>query len=61
PTDIQEGILYMTQVRPRTLKELVETLSFTKDDIIDMVSMLVDEGFLVHLEDDTYQNPIPLK
>ena len=61
PTDIQEGILYMTQVRPRTLKELVETLSFTKDDIIEMVSMLVDEGFLVHLDDDTYQNPIPLK
>ena len=59
--DIQEGILYMTQVRPRTLKELVETLSFSKDDIIDMVSMLVDEGFLEHLSDDTYKNPVPFK
>jgi ATP-dependent DNA helicase RecQ len=61
PKDIQDGILYMTQVRPRTLKELVDTLSFTKDDIINMVSFLVDEGFLQHLENDTYKNPIPLK
>lgn len=61
PKDIQEGILYMTQVRPRTLKELVDTLSFTKDDIINMVSFLVDEGFLLHLDDDTYKNPVPLE
>ncbi len=60
PKDIQEGVLYMTQVRPRTLKELVDSLSFTKDDIINMVSFLVDEGFLQHLDDDTYKNPIPL-
>ena len=51
----------MTQVRPRTLKELVDTLSFTKDDIISMVSLLVDEGYLKHLDDDTYKNPVPLK
>lgn len=61
PRDIQEGILYMTQVRPRTLKELVDTLSFTKNDIISMVSLLVDEGYLKHLDDDTYKNPVPLK
>lgn len=61
PNDIMEGILYMTQVRPRTLKELVETLSFTKDSIIDMVTMLVDEGLLEHHDDDTYNNPVPLK
>ncbi len=61
PRDIQDGILYMTQVRPRTLKELVDTLSFTKDDIISMVSLLVDEGYLKHLDDDTYKNPVPLK
>ncbi len=61
PRDIQEGILYMTQVRPRTLKELVDTLSFTKDDIISMVSLLVDEGYIKHLDDDTYKNPVPLK
>ena len=59
--EVQEGILYMTQVRPRTLGELVETLSFAKDDIINMVSFLVDEGYLQHLSDDTYKNPIPLK
>ena len=61
PEDIMGGILYMTQVCPRTLKELVETLSFTKDSIIDMFTVLVDEGLLEHLENDTYKNPIPLK
>ena len=61
PKELQDGILYMTQVRPRTLKELIDTLSFTKDDIIDMVSLLVDEGFIEHLSDDTYKNPEPLK
>ena len=61
PRELQDGILYMTQVRPRTLKELIETLSFTKNDIIDMVSLLVDEGFIEHLSDDTYKNPEPLK
>lgn len=55
--DVQEGILYMTQIKPRTLKELVTTLSFPKDEVIDMVSFLVDEGFIKHLEDDTYHNP----
>ena len=54
--DVQEGILYMTQIRPRTLKELVATLSFPKDEVIDMVSFLVDEGFIKHLDDDTYYN-----
>ncbi len=52
--DVQEGILYMTQIRPRTLKELVATLSFPKDEVIDMVSFLVDEGFIKHLDNDTY-------
>ena len=61
PQDLQEGILYMTQVKPRTLKELVSTLSFPKDEVIATVSFLVDEGFLRHLSDDTYKNPIPLK
>lgn len=61
PTDIQDGILYMAQLRPRTLKDFIETLSFPKDAIIDMVSFLVDEGYLEHLSDDTYKNPVPLK
>ena len=61
PEDVQQGILYMAQVKPRLLKEVVQTLSFSKDEIIETVSMLVDEGFLVHLDDDTYVNPEPLK
>ena len=50
----------MTQVRPRTLKELIDTLSFAQEDVINMVSFLVDEGYLKHLDDDTYKNPVPL-
>ena len=61
PEDVQEGILYMAQVKPRTLSEFVKTLSFPEDEIVKMVSMLVDEGFLKHSEDDTYINPVPLK
>lgn len=61
PADVQEGILYMAQVKPRTLREFINTLSFPKDEIINMVSFLVDEGFLLHLKDDTYKNPNPLK
>jgi ATP-dependent DNA helicase RecQ len=60
PEDVQQGILYMAQVKPRRLKEFVDTLSFPHDEIVEMVSMLVDEGFLKHLDDDTYVNPIPL-
>ena len=61
PADVQEGILYMAQVKPRTLREFINTLSFPKDEIINMVSFLVDEGFLLHLKNDTYKNPNPLK
>lgn len=60
PEDVQQGILYMTQLKPRRLKELVQTLSFPRDEIVDMVSMLVDEGFIEHRDDDTYFNPEPL-
>lgn len=58
--DVQDGILYMAQLRPRYLEEFIKTLSFPKDEIINMVSFLVDEGFLEHFEDDTYRNPKPL-
>ncbi len=54
PQDVQEGILYMAQLKPRLLEDFVKTLSFPKDEIIDMVSMLVDEGYLKHLDDDFY-------
>lgn len=58
--DVQQGVLYMTHVKPRKLKELVNTLSFPKNEVIDTVSTLVDEGFLQHLDDDTYFNPKPI-
>ena len=61
PRDVQEGILYMAQLKPRPLEDFIKTLSFPKDEIINMVSFLVDEGFLIHLSDDTYLNPKPLK
>ncbi|MCQ2289376.1 MAG: RecQ family ATP-dependent DNA helicase [Muribaculaceae bacterium] len=61
PADVQEGILYMAQVKPRKFQEFVDTLSFPKDAIHSMLSFLVDEGYIEHLPDDTYRNPVPLK
>ncbi len=58
--DVHDGILYMAQVKPRHLQDFVKTLSFPHDEIFAAVSFLVDEGFLKHLDDDTYVNPIPL-
>jgi ATP-dependent DNA helicase RecQ len=55
PADVQQGILYMTGQRPRRLEEFFRTLSFPKDEIIAMLSFLVDEGFVEHLDDDTYR------
>ncbi|MBQ1485001.1 MAG: hypothetical protein IIZ44_00940, partial [Muribaculaceae bacterium] len=55
PEDLQQGILYMTSQRPRRLEEFFRTLSFPKDEIIAMLSFLVDEGFVEHLDDDTYR------
>ena len=54
PADVQSGILYMAQLKPRRLDEFVRTLAFTKGEILSMVSFLVDEGFLIHRDDDTY-------
>lgn len=59
-TDVQEGILYMAQLKPRTSKDFIDTLSFPADEIYSMLSFLTDEGFLNHLPDDTYFNPKPL-
>ena len=58
PADVQQGILYMAGLRPRRLDEFLDTLSFPKDEILSMLSFLVDEGFIEHLEDDTYQKRI---
>lgn len=53
--DVQQGILYMAGLRPRRLEEFLDTLSFPHDEIISMLSFLVDEGYINHLDDDTYQ------
>lgn len=55
PADVQQGILYMAGLRPRRLEEFLDTLSFPRDEIIAMLSFLVDEGFVEHLDDDTYR------
>ena len=55
PDDVQQGILYMAGLRPRRLEEFINTLSFPRDEVIAMLSFLVDEGFIEHLDDDTYQ------
>ena len=55
PADVQQGILYMAGQRPRRLEEFLSTLSFPRDEVIAMLSFLVDEGFVEHLDDDTYR------
>ena len=55
PADVQQGILYMAGQRPRRLDEFFKTLSFSKDEIVSMLAFLVDEGFIEHLDDDTYR------
>ena len=53
--DVQRGILYMVGLRPRRFQELVDTLSFARDEVVAALSFLVDEGFVEHLDDDTYR------
>ena len=55
PQDVQQGILYMAGMRPRRLEDFLNTLSFPHDEVISMISFLVDEGFIEHLDDDTYR------
>lgn len=52
---VHEGILYMAGLKPRRIEEFIKTLSFPHDEIFKAISFLVDEGFLVHLDNDTYQ------
>ncbi|MCF0205140.1 MAG: hypothetical protein HUK12_07615, partial [Muribaculaceae bacterium] len=58
--DVQNGILYMTSVKPRTLTDFFATLSFTKDDIVEQLNFLADEGLIVLNPDETYTNPNPI-
>lgn len=59
--DVRDGICYMAQIKPRQIGEFLEILSFRKEDIIAELSALVDEGVIIHLDDDTYKNPRPLR
>ena len=52
--DVRQGILYMSGLRPRRLEEFLDVLSFPRDEVIAMLSFLVDEGFVESLDDDTY-------
>ena len=58
--DVQEGVLYMAQVKPRTLNDFFNTLAFARHDIINAIDFLTDEELLLRLPDDTYYNPKPL-
>lgn len=44
--DIIDGILYMLSNKPRKISDFIETLSFAKNDIIETVRKLTDEGFI---------------
>lgn len=56
--DIREGVMYMAGVRPRTLNDFYQTLSFSKERISAMVNFLVDEGFLLYDNKDmTFRKP----
>ena len=43
----------MLSLQPRTMSELVDTLSFRHDEIVNMVRFLVDEGY-VTVKDGKY-------
>lgn len=44
--DVIDGILYMLSNKPRNIHDFLDTLSFSKNKIIDMLSKLVDEGLI---------------
>ena len=44
--DVLKGIMYMLSLKPRNLNEIMDTLSYPKQEIVDLISMLVNEGFV---------------
>ena len=52
--DVTDGILYMLSLQPRTLAELLDTLSFPKEEVAAMLSQLVNEGFVKISDDEKY-------
>ena len=61
PAEVRDGVLYVTQVKPRKMEEILHILSFPKEEILKMLDYLVDEGFIKYLGDGTYHNPKPLR
>ena len=53
--DVIDGILYMLSNKSRIVQDFIETLSFPKDDIIKILSQLVDEGFVQITEKGLYE------
>lgn len=49
--DIIDGVLYMVGNKPRTIQDFISTLSFLKEDIINVVTELTDEG-VIYINDD---------
>ncbi len=52
--DVIDGVLYMAGNAPRTIQDFLNTLSFKKDDIINVVVKLADEGILYCDESGCY-------
>lgn len=56
--DIIDGILYMTQNKPRTINDFIETLAFPKAEIIKTVSRLADERIIILTESGLYKKNV---
>ncbi len=54
--EIQDGIFYMLSLKPRTLQEFTETLSFNGSSIIDMLRFLSGEGKITLKDGVFYKN-----
>lgn len=56
--DIIDGVLYMTQNKPRTINDFIETLAFPKAEIIKTVSRLADERIIILTESGLYKKNV---
>lgn len=56
--DIIDGILYMTQNKPRTINDFIETLAFPKAEIIKTVSQLADERIIILTASGLYKKNV---
>ncbi len=51
--DIIDAVLYMVGNKQRTIQDFISTLSFLKEDIINVVTELTDEG-VIYVNDDGF-------